>query len=30
VRTGFRDVRVSFRVKPGEAAQVDVRCTEGI
>ena len=30
VRTGFRDVRVSFSVKPGQKAAVDVRCTESI
>ena len=30
VRTGFRDVRVSFSVKPGQKGAVDVRCTESI
>ena len=30
VRTGFRDVRISFSVKPGQKAAVDVRCSESI
>ena len=30
VRTGFRDVRVSFSLKPGQKGAVDVRCTESI
>ena len=30
VRTGFRDVRIDFEVKPGEAVSVDVRCLESI
>lgn len=30
IRTGFRDVRVTFTVKPDESSVVDVRCTEAI
>ena len=29
-RIGYRDVRISFTVKPKEVTQIDVRCTESI
>ena len=30
MRTGFRDVRIQFEVKPGQLNTVDVRCVEAI
>jgi tetratricopeptide (TPR) repeat protein len=30
MRTGFRDVRIQFEVKPGQLNAVDVRCVEAI
>jgi hypothetical protein len=29
-RIGYRDVRISFTIKPKEVVQIDVRCTESI